>query len=242
MITAFQTAVICLTLFLSSVIQSSIGIGFAMLASAVFSFLLSPTASSALIGYAAVVLGTAISVRMRKYINVRVSLPPMIGMIIARILGIVTLMHMDAKTADMVLGMILLVFSLYFWRFSGKVRIQATPWKGFVLGLLAGYLGGMFGLTGPFAAVYFYSTLTDTREYAACMNFTFVPSAIVGLIIHLCYGNIPAAVIPTYLLSSVAVVAGMPIGLRYLNRLNHEQLAKAIYLFMAVMGIAILIV
>ncbi len=242
MTTAFQTAAICLTLFLSSVIQSSIGIGFAMLASAVFSFLLSPTASSALIGYAAVVLGIAVSIRMRQYINVRVSLPPMIGMIIARILGIITLMHIEEKTADMILGVILLVFSVYFWRFSMKVKICAKPWKGFVLGLLAGYLGGMYGLTGPFAAVYFYSALEDTKEYAACMNFTFVPSAFIGLIIHICYGNITADLVPNYLLSSLAVLVGMPIEIHFLNRLNHEQLAKSIYLFMAVVGFAILVI
>lgn len=212
-----------------------------MMASAVFSFLLSPTTSSALIGYAAVVLGTAISFRMRKYINVWVSLPLMLGMVVARILGIMTLMHMNEKTADMILGLILIAFSIYFWRFSGRVRIRATPQKGFVLGLLAGYLGGIFGLTGPFAAVYFYSSIKDIREYAACMNFSFVPSAIVGLSMHIYYGNITAADVPIYLLSSVAVLAGIPLGLKYLNRLNHEQLARAIYLFMAVMGLVILI-
>ena len=176
-----QTVLIGLIIFISAIVQSSIGIGFAMFASAVFSFFLHPANSAALIGFASVTLGIAFSLRMRKHIDIRVCLPPMLGMVIARVLGIVTLMHMDIKIANTLLGALLLAFSLYFWLLGNKIRIEPKPWKGFILGMLAGYLGGLYGMTGPFSAIYYHSALADTKEYVASMNFSFLPSGIIGL-------------------------------------------------------------
>ena len=136
--TVLLTVVIGATFFLSSMIQGAIGIGFAMLASAVFAFFLPPANSSALIGYAAVIAGISLSLRMRAYIRMRIALPPLIAMMITRVLGVVTLMHMDAGLANRVLGAGLLLFALYFWLFGERVRIRPTAWKGFLLGLFAG--------------------------------------------------------------------------------------------------------
>ena len=239
---SWTTLVVCLVIAASSFVQSSIGIGYAMLATAVLDLILHPAVSAAIIGFCAVVLGLAYSVRMFRHIKFRICLPPMLGMMASRALGVVTLMHMEAATATDILGFILIAFALYFWLFSGRVRIKPAPWKGFVLGILAGYLGGIYGLTGPFAAIYFYSVLDDNREYAACMNFSFLPSGVLGLIMHIYYGNITVEMLPTYALSGLAVLIGVGVGVKFVNKLNYRHLARAIYLFMAAMGIVILVI
>ena len=238
--TVLLTVVIGATFFLSSMIQGAIGIGFAMLASAVFAFFLPPANSSALIGYAAVIAGISLSLRMRAYIRMRIALPPLIAMMITRVLGVVTLMHMDAGLANRVLGAGLLLFALYFWLFGERVRIRPTAWKGFLLGLFAGYLGGLYGLTGPFCAVYFFSALDSGPEYVASMNFAFLPSAFLGLGMHLWYGNITASMLPACLLSVPAVIFGAALGVRVLRGMDRAQLSRAIYLFMACMGVVLL--
>lgn len=228
-------------MLLSATIQSAIGIGYAMLASAVFAFIMAPTASAALIGYAAVVLGIYYSIRMRSHIKLKICIPPMLGMMVSRALGILTLMQMEPANANLVLGIVLLAFSAYFWLFSSKVRINPTPAKGFLLGLCAGYLGGMYGLTGPFSAVYFFSVLDDNRDFTACTNFAFLPSGIIGLIVHICCGNLTMQMMPECIVSTIAILAGIGIGIKLLGKLDYAKTAKAIYSFMAGMGITILV-
>lgn len=237
----WQTAAIIVIVFISTVIQSATGIGFAIFATATLAFFLDSVTSAALISAAAVVFGTVLSLRLRKHINFAVTVPAMIAMTIARVLGIVLLMHMDAKVSRAILGVILILFAAYFYFLGNKVKIKPTPAKGFALGLLAGLVGGVYNITGPFAAIYFYSALEDKYEYAASMNVAFLPSAVVGFVVHCLYGNITAELLPVCAFSCVAILGGAAVGLVILERINKKQLSNLLYMYMALVGCFILL-
>ena len=232
----WQIIAITLIVFISSIIQSSTGIGFAIFATATLAFFLDAITSAALISVSAVVFGAVLSFRMRKHINFAVTIPAMVAMAIARVAGIVILMNIDEDISRLILGVILILFAVYFCFFSNKVKIKPTPIKGFVLGLLAGFLGGMYSMTGPFAAIYFYSALEDKHEYAASMNLAFLPSAVIGFIVHCLYGNITSAMLPACVFSCAAILAGTSIGLVILDKINKKQLSNILYVYMAVAG------
>lgn len=236
-----DTGLVLLVMAVSALIQSSLGIGFAMFAAAALSFFVDPVTSAALVSVAVTALGIDLSLRMRKSIRYRIAVPPLISMMCGKIAGVVTLMHVDGDTVRWGLGVTLILFSAYFCFLSGKVKIRPSPAKGFVLGLLAGFLGGIYNLTGPFAAIYFYSATEDKYEYSASMNFAFLPSAVVGLIAHIAYGNLYRGMLPVYVLSCAAVVVGVGVGLRLLAGINRKQLSTCLYIFMAVMGCVILL-
>ncbi len=229
-------ALTAVTAVASAYIHTTSGMGFAMLFTVITSFYMEPVQSAVIGCFCILVLMAVIDAKLIRHVNWAITWPPALGMLVGKLLGVVLLMNISGGTFKRALGIFLIAMSLYFFFLQDRIHIKPTPAKGLVLGLLAGIVGGLYNISGPFAAVYFFPACKDKNEYSACMNVSFVPAGIAGCVIHGLYGNIQRTVMGPMAAAMLATVLGSLLGLRSFEKLNRRTVALLLYGYTAMMG------
>lgn len=109
--------------------------------------------------------------------------------------------------------------------------------NGIIMGTFSGILGGLFNVGRPPLVIYYFSAMPDKMEYNASIQATFAFSSIYTVFLHFLYDNINMMVIKLAVVGIIAITIGCTAGLWIFKRLNMEIISKAIYSFMAIMGV-----
>lgn len=230
-------ALTAVTAVASAYIHTTSGMGFAMLFTVVTGFYMEPVQSAVTGCFCILALMAIIDARLIRHVNWAITWPPSLGMLVGKLLGVALLMNISGGTFKHALGIFLIAMSLYFFFLQDRIHIKPTPSKGIFLGLLAGIVGGLYNISGPFAAVYFFPACKDKNEYSACMNVSFVPAGAAGCVMHAVYGNIRRETLGPMAVAMLATMAGATLGLRSFERLNRRTVALLLYGYTAVMGV-----
>lgn len=228
---------IALIALISSFMHGLLGFGYSMIAMSILPLLISFVDSAAIGTIALAVVCTQISLLLRRYINWKKVFWPSVFMIFGKILGIVILMGVSSGLLEFIFGIFLIWYAVTSLRKKSLFQIQGTKIQGAILGFAGGILGGMFNVSGPMASIYYLAICDDTREYSACLNFTFVPAAIIGMFVHILYGNYTTFVIQMGGISIFAVLIGTGIGVSIFRKLNIEKIRKLTFIYVGCMGI-----
>lgn len=229
------------TCLFGSFIQSTTGFGFAILAMSILPFIIPYKTATIVVLLLTTIFTLQNSYHFRKHIKLKFVLPVLLASFAGRTIGIVILMALNTDVLRVMLGITLIAFSIYFAAFSGRLKIRPSIKNGAISGVASGIIGGLFNTGGPPLVVYYFSALEDKNEYLANLHFTFALSALYSSILHIAYGNISLEIIKITLVSTVAVSAGGAIGLYFFRKVNKDLLCKAIYSFMALSGILLII-
>jgi hypothetical protein len=135
------------------------------------------------------------------------------------------------------LGIILIIASLWFSLFAGKVHIKPNKFTQTILGTLSGIMGGLFGMQGPPAVLYFVETTETKEEYMAVAQTYFLIGNIMMTIYRAYYGFLTTTVLTDYCLGILGVIAGTILGSYVFKRISLPILRKIIYAYMAISGI-----
>jgi len=231
----FELIIIFVITSLSSFIHSAMGFGYSLFAMAVMPMFLPVATSSAIVNCALLFMCLQITFQLRKSINWKLALPPTIFALAGKPLGVMMLVYLPDATLKRILGLFLVILAIYF--FSNKnYRIKPSFITGAIFGFLAGILGGLFNLAGTVTAIYFYNCCDDKCEYSASMNLTFVPPAVMGLIMHYHYGLLTPTVMKSAIFNVIAIVMSTYAGIAVFKKINRQKLGKIIYLYVAVSG------
>lgn len=117
-----------------SCVQSSSGFGYAIICMAIWPMFMPFYTASILEAIAAFFMVIYIAVKLWKFIDWKLLLPPVIMATVTSLLGVNTLMALDEAVLSKIMGTVLLVLAVYFIFFSSKVHLKA----GLVSGLAAG--------------------------------------------------------------------------------------------------------
>lgn len=237
----WQAVVLFVVCFIGSVIQGTTGFGYALFSMAVLPFFLPLKTAAVVVLLLGFVSSVQIAFNLRKHINVKLLLIPILASFVGRYVGVKALMSFDTGVLKSILGVVLVILSIYFAFFNRKIRIRPLPRNGIMAGLLSGVLGGMFSVSGPPLVIYYYSATDDKMEYNACLQTSFVLGIVVTIFLHILEGNIHMEALTYTGVGLVAVLAGSMVGLWCFKRLDKEILTKAIYTFMAIMGISMIV-
>lgn len=150
-------------------------------------------------------------------------------------------MNFEVDLLKVILGSVLIVLSVYFYWFKNSIQVKASTRNGIIAGFISGILGGMFNIGGPPLVIYYFCALKDKLEYNASLQATFNLSAIYTIALHILYGNINTTVLKYTAVGVIAVSVGCSIGLWIFKKIEKETISKAIYSFMAIMGIMMII-
>lgn len=140
-----------------------------------------------------------------------------------------------------VLGAVLILASGWFYFLNDRVRVSPTMPVQMSMGTLSGLMGGLFGMQGPPAVLYFLACAKDKDEYMALAQAYFLIGNSMMTIYRARCGYLTPAVGLGWCCGVVAVLVGVWIGGKVFRRISAITLRKLVYAYMAVSGLLALI-
>lgn len=224
-----------------SFVQRVTGFGFGIFIMTVLPFLVpSYGEATTLSGLLALSTSLAVSIRMGRYLSWRKVLPVLAIFAVVSALSIFCLKRMDEVLLKRILGVVLIIISIYFAFFSKHIKIPSTVPAQAATGTLSGLMGGFFGMQGPPVVLYFISTAKDKNEYMALAQTFFVIGNIFMTIVRGFNGFLTPAVGRGYLYGIGGVLIGMSLGAFVFRRIPNRIFRYIVYAYIAVSGVIIL--
>ena len=211
-----------------SCVQSSSGFGYAIICMAIWPMFMPFYTASILEAIAAFFMVIYIAVKLWKFIDWKLLLPPVIMATVTSLLGVNTLMALDEA--------VFLVLAVYFIFFSSKVHLKAGLVSGLAAGAVSGFCGGLFNIGGPPMVAYFLSVTDDKEKYNATLQMFFTINTVSVFLIHVFQGHVSGAMLPLVGAALAGTAVGTAVGMFLFRRLTMTGIKKVVYIFMMCAG------
>ena len=227
---------------MASFIQRVTGFGFAVFIMTLLPFLM-PTYGEAttLSGLLAMVNACWTTIQLRKHIAWKKLIIILLTFVIVSFFCVMAVGRIDSHNARKILGCILILLSIYFFFFSGKIHLKPTPGVQIPMGLISGTMGGLFAMQGPAAVVYFLSCADSKEQYMSLISCYLLLGNIAMTAFRAGNGMFTATVGKMWLLAVPMVIIGNIIGRRLYKKIAMPALRKVIYAYMAFAGLAAIV-
>lgn len=181
-------------------------------------------------------------INLRKSLNWKYIWPLLIVFMPTSALFSFIMFGTDASWLKVILGITLILLSVYFTFFKKDgIRIKPNWFNTIGLGSVSGLMGGLFSMQGPPVVYYYLSTQETKEEYMAQTQCFFLLGNLWMTLLRAGEGIITAEVGKNYLIAITGCLIGMWIGAHVYNKMNKELLLKVIYIFLAYSGISMII-
>lgn len=238
------SVIIILVLFCAgaSFVQRVSGFGFGIFIMTVLPSLMpSYGEATTLSGTLALMQSMFIAVRMYKYITWKRLLPILITFVVVSYFAVMSVASMNDSLLKKILGVTLILVSIYFFFFSKKIKVKPTVPVQVSMGTVSGLMGGFFAMQGPPAVLYFISSEKTKEEYLAITQAYFFIGNVMMTMFRAHNGFLTPAVGIGWCYAMPALVFGSWIGNKVFNRLSIDMIRKIVYAYMAISGVIALV-
>lgn len=226
----------------ASFVERTTGFGFGIFIMTMLPFLMpSYGEATTLSGLLALTTTLIICVRMWKVITWKHLWPILITFIIVSAGPVFLLSRMEIRSLTKLLGIVLILISIYFLCLGGRIRIKPTVKNQIITGSLSGLMGGFFGMQGPPAVLYFISSEKDKDRYMAVISAYFCLGNLAMTVYRATNGFFTATVSRAYLAGIIGVFIGTWIGTKVFNRIPAKIFRYIVYSYIGISGIIILV-
>lgn len=233
-----QLTLVILIAFCASFIQRVSGFGFGIFAMTFLPYVMSAyTEANVLSSMIAMLMSLAVAVRMRRLIHWKNLIFPLIGSMTLTYIVVTLMKGQGDALLKLLLGIALILLSIYFLLVSGKLHIRPTWYGGLLSGMLSGVLGGLFSMGGPPVVVYYNESEPDAKHYMATIQAYFTLSNIYSIGVKASKGFITSNVLMCFAFGIIGLVAGLIVGGKVFDRLNGAKIKRTVYAVMAVSGV-----
>ena len=226
----------------ASFVQRTIGFGFGIFIMTVLPFLM-PSYGEAvtLSGLLSLTSATVVMVKYLKYITWKRMLPIAAAFVIFSTIAIFLLDRIEGQAMRVILGIMLILISLYFSFFKDKLQKIIRPTKGwqFGAGTASGIMGGLFGMHGPPVVLYLISSEPDKDHYMGMIQTYAVITNIVMLIVRAFAGYVTPAVGGAYLYGIAGLAMGVIAGNWAYRRIPGKLFTYIVYAYIGICGLII---
>ena len=234
------TAIIVIVFFafLSTFVQRVTGFGFGILFMTAAPHIMATYGeATALSGTLALVCAIVTGIRFAKYIPWKKLVPILLAFLVVSFFAVRVVKEVNGGTLKHVLGVILIVVAAYFYFFSKKIHLRPTVPVQMTMGTLSGITGGLFGIQGPPAVIYFVSCTEKKEEYMAITQWYFIIGNIAMSLYRAGNGFMTADVGKGWIAGVGGVLLGLWLGEKVYNKVPAGTIRKFVYIFIAVAGI-----
>lgn len=226
----------------ASFVQRTIGFGFGIFIMTVLPFLM-PSYGEAvtLSGLLSLTSATVVMIKYLKYVTWKRMLPIAAAFVIFSTIAIFLLDRIEGQAMRVILGIMLILISLYFSFFKDKLQKIIRPTKGwqFGAGTASGIMGGLFGMHGPPVVLYLISSEPDKDHYMGMIQTYAVITNIAMLIVRAFAGYVTPAVGGAYLYGLAGLAIGVIAGNWAYRRIPGKLFTYIVYAYIGVCGLVI---
>lgn len=223
-------------------IQRVSGFGFGIFIMTALPYLM-PTYGEAttLSGLMAIITSAIIVSKMYKYIVWRKLLPILITFLVISWFAIQFVSLAGDGLLKRILGVVLILASIWFFFLSDKIHISPSLPMQISMGTISGAMGGLFGMQGPPAVLYFLASAERKEEYMAMAQCYFLVGNVMMTVFRASHGFLTANVGIAWCYSIAAVLLGTWLGAMVFRKIPINLLRKIIYAYMGISGIIALL-
>jgi hypothetical protein len=228
-------------IFVAALVRSALGFGDAVVAMPLLAMAVGLRIATPLVAF----VGPTISILILARDWRRVEFKAAGRLIVATVLGIPAGVYGLARIPEaplkIVLGSIILIYGLFgLVKPGARIKHEKAhfPW---LVGWLAGVLGGAYNTNGPPIVAYGMLRGWPPESFRATLQGYFLPTGLAILAGHGLAGLWTGTVFKLYLYAVPAIVVGVFLGGFLNKRLTHGIFAKLVYASLAVMGAAMLL-
>ena len=228
----------------ASFVQRTVGFGFGIFIMTALPFLM-PSYGEAvtLSGLLSLTSATVVMVKYMKFVSWKRLLPVVAAFVIFSTLATAMLDKIEGPSIRVILGIMLVVISLYFSFFKEKLQKIITPTRGWQLGTgtASGLMGGFFGMHGPPVVLYLIASEPDKDHYMGMIQTYAVITNITMLAVRAYNGYVTPYVGTAYLYALGGLVIGVLAGNWAFNRIPNRLFTYIVYTYIAISGAIILL-
>jgi len=225
----------------SALVQSTTGFGFGIVSMIFLPYFMTDyMGATALTGLGSLVASGFVTIKNFKKASWKIILPIICGYTAANAVTVKIAKSFSSELLTKILGVALIVMSIYFIFFNNKFRVKPTVTNGVIAGVFGGIGAGMFSIGGPPVVIYILSATEDKNIYRASLLTYFVMCGVVSTTVRYLNGIVTSEVMMLFALSIVGIAIGTYIGGKIFHKINADLLKKLIYCVMALSGITML--
>lgn len=236
---------IVLSIFILSIgasfIQRTTGFGFGIFIMTMLPFLMpSYGEATTLSGLLAITTSAAIVWRLRSYVTWQQLWPILLTFIIVSTVAIFALTRIEDHILRRILGVALILISIYFMLFSKRIKLPTTKKVQVGAGTLSGLMGGFFGMQGPPAVLYFIQSEPTKEHYMAMAQTYFLIGNLMMTGVRAYNGFFTTTVAIDYLYGLGGVIIGTILGAYVFKHIPNRIFRYIVYAYICISGVIIL--
>ncbi len=231
------TAYVLTVIFVATFTRSTIGFGEALVAVPLLALRLPLSVAAPLAVLVSVAMATVIVSQDWRHLHVRSAG----GLILAALpgipLGILLLSEGNEHALKILVGVLIIGFSLYFLAGRATPHIKEDQ-RGWLIGcgFLSGVLGGACGMNGPPLAIYGALRRWSPQHFRATLQGYFLVASLASLFGYAILGIWTATITRYFLVSLPAVVIATLLGRTVNRRMKHNGFFQVVYVGLIAIG------
>ncbi|MES2417077.1 MAG: sulfite exporter TauE/SafE family protein [Bacteroidota bacterium] len=226
--------------FIATTFRSAFGFGESLIAVPLLALLMPINVAVPLSVLLSVTIAGFVVVQDRKKIHFRSAGGLIFYALIGIPFGLWLLTHVNEQMVKLVLGIIIMAFSLYLISGSRLKELKTDSWLWLLsCGFLSGLLGGAYGLNGPPLVVYGSKRRWSAQHFRATLQAYFLIASLAGVIGYWISGLMIPVLFRYYLISIPAIIPAILIGRLINHRLQGDHFFR--YVYFVLFGIGILL-
>lgn len=187
------------------------------------------------------VTSTYNAIRYRKNIAYRTALPMVVAALMTIPIAVYFSRKISGHSFHVLLGIVLILLSLYFLAFHKRVKMEPTIRNGILAGTIGGTLNGLFSTGGPPIVLYLSCATTNKDIYFATIQFYFCFTNLYSTTMRSLNGILNTEILLYAAVGVIGCMAGDFVGRIVFDRLDGDKLKRIIYFGMIVSGVLMLI-
>jgi uncharacterized protein len=236
-------SIICLILaiiFLGAIVRSTLGFGNALVTMPLMCLIIGLRTAAPISAFISTTIALVILINNWKFVNLKSVWRLILSSAIGIPLGIYILTSINNRILVIILGIFLILFSLFRIFATKTIKIKSNK-PAYLFGFLSGIFGGAYNVGGPFIVV--YSTLKNWSpiEFKATLQGYFFISNIIIVFMQGASGLWTSKVFLIYLLALPVVGIAIFLGGKFTLLIPKGKFDKIIYLFLILVGIFLLV-
>lgn len=233
-------SLLCAFCFLGSFIQRVTGFGFGIFVMTVFPCLLPSYGEATMLsGLLAGTNSLMVVLQKRRFIQWKNFFPMLLCFMLVSVVCIFLLVRIDDHLIKKVLGILLVLGSLYFLFFNDKIRLKPNIRTQLSMGTLSGMMGGFFAMQGPPAVLYFMALGMEKNAYIACMQTYLLSGNLLMSVARGYHGFLTCHVGFAYCVGFLFVLGGNWLGGKIFDKISPKILRRCVYGYLALSGTVI---
>ena len=219
-------------------VQRTTGFGFGIFIMTVLPWIMpSYGEATTLSGLLASVTSLILTVKYRREIAWRQLLPILATFLVTSFCAVEMLTWLRSDVLRYILGATLILSAVYFAFFARRIRVRPTIAMQVALGVMSGMMGGLFGMQGPPAVLYFLAVAESKERYTALAQCYFLLGNCMMTLYRAGAGFLTADVAAAWCYAVPAVLVGTWLGSLVFNRLSMPLLRKIVYAYIGISGV-----